>query len=114
MSDDDRDIEFLRSLDDEALLSMFSHGSNAILSQLGAVMAKQQYSAEQAERARSKAAAFDARVRTILQNIETRRGAVPARGRTSLIASAILRSDGGNIESIRRQVRRSLERQGLR
>jgi hypothetical protein len=66
-----------------------------------------------AANAKAKAVPFDRKVRTILQSIESRRGPIPSRGRASLIASAILRSEGGNVETIRRQVRRSLDRQQL-
>jgi hypothetical protein len=107
MDQDTRDIEFLRSLSDEALLSMFGHGAAGL-----SMSAKT--SRAQAARAKKKSGPFDSKVRSILQNIETRRGPVPARGRATLVASAILRDEGGNVESIRRQVRRSLERQGLR
>lgn len=68
----------------------------------------------QANRAKAKAAPFDAKVRETLARIESRRGPVPSRGRASLIASALVRGEGGNPESVQRRVRASLERQGLR
>ena len=69
----------------------------------------------QADKARQKADPFDQRVKSLLSNIERRRGVpVPKRDRAAVIAAAILREDGGNIDSIRRSVRRSLDRTGLR
>ncbi len=69
----------------------------------------------QAGRAKAKASPFDAKVRSILSNVEKRRGSpVPPRERTSLVARAIWKESGGNPDSIRRKVRRSLERLGLR
>lgn len=58
---------------------------------------------------------FDDRVRMILHRIEADQGPITdSAEKVKLIASRLYDLDGGNVESIRRQVRRSLKAQGLR
>ena len=67
-----------------------------------------------ARAAQAKAKPFDAKVGRVLSNIEQRRRMpVPKKARASLVATAILKTEGGNIESLKRRVRESLKRQGL-
>jgi hypothetical protein len=71
--------------------------------------------AEAAARRKPRERVFDDRVRGIMLSIEADQGPITKSSqRVKLIAARLYDLDGGNIESIRRQVRRSLDGQGLR